>query len=429
MTYQEAMAYINSVEWKGSRPGLERISELCARLGHPERALRFIHIAGTNGKGSVSAMLDSILRSAGYRVGLYTSPYIERFNDRIRFGGAEIADEDLARDTETVKACAEAMADGPTAFELITAIALVYFRRMGCDYVVLECGLGGRLDATNVIPTALLSVITGIALDHCDILGDTEEQIAGEKAGILKPGTPVLFGEGGDGAAAVIRDTADRRGCRYVRTDFGAISGVRAQLDGTAFRFQGREVRIPLLGLYQTRNTATVLTAVDLLRQAGVIIPDGAIAEGLASARWKARFEILRRDPLVIYDGAHNPQGIAGAVENIRAVLSPLSADGRVALLMGVMADKDHGAMVSALAPLAAAVVTVRPNSDRSLGAAALAEEFRRNGVSAESQEDLAEGVKTAVALACRTGRPLVCLGSLYMYGDVKRAVLATADK
>ena len=423
MTYQEAMAYIDSVEWKGSRPGLERIGELCRLLGDPQKDLRFIHIAGTNGKGSVSAMLDAVLRAAGCRVGLFTSPYIERFNDRIRFGGEDIPDDELARATEQVKACVETMADGPTAFELITAIALVYFRRVGCDYVVWEVGMGGRLDATNVVDTAVLSIITGIALDHCAVLGDTTAAIAGEKAGIIKPGVPVLFGEGDDDAEAVIRHTAAARGCTYTRTDFSAISDVRSDLFGTDFRVGGRCVRIPLVGLYQTRNTATVLRAVELLRQQGLVIPEEAVTEGLGRVRWKARFEVLSREPLVVYDGAHNPHGVAGALENIRALLSPLSPDGKVILVMGVMADKDHADMVDALAPHAAAVVTVRPDSDRALDASGLAAEFRRCDVPVTTCATPAEGVAAALPLARQSGRPLICLGSLYMYGEVKTAL------
>ncbi len=423
MTYEEALAYIHSVDWKGSRPGLERITELTERLGHPERDLTFIHIAGTNGKGSVSAMLDSILRAAGYRVGLFTSPYIERFNERIRFDGADISDEDLARDTETVMRCAEKMADSPTEFELITAIAFVYYRRMGCDYVVLECGLGGRLDSTNVITTPVLSIITGIALDHCAILGDTMEKIAAEKAGIIKPGVPVLAGEAGEGAAEVIRHRAEEAGSPFVRTDFSRISAVRADLSGTAFRFGENEVFTALTGLYQTRNTATVLTAVGLLREAGVVLPEDAVTAGLRDVRWKARFEVLRRaDPTVIYDGAHNPQGIAGAAENIRNLLSPLTADGRVGLLMGVMADKDHRDMIHTLSDYAAFAVTVRPDNPRSLDPEKAAEEFRSFGVDAESFADLAGAVRQAVNRAKERGIPLVCLGSLYMYADVKRA-------
>ncbi|MBQ7930021.1 MAG: bifunctional folylpolyglutamate synthase/dihydrofolate synthase, partial [Clostridia bacterium] len=314
MTYEEALGYIHSVTWKGSRPGLERISVLCELLGHPERNLKFIHVAGTNGKGSICRMLSSVLEKAGYRVGLYTSPFIERFNERIMLGGCDIPDEDLARDTETVKQYADTMEDAPTEFELITAIAFVYYARVGCDFVVLECGLGGRLDSTNVIDTSVLSIITGIDMDHTAILGDTPAKIAAEKAGIIKPGVPVLFGEGVMEAEEVIRAKAAEMGSVYRRTDFAKITDISTDLRGTSFRFGGKPVKINLHGIYQTRNTATVLTALEMLREQGVEIPEDAVKSGLLAAQWKARFEILAEDPLVIYDGAHNPQGIAGTV-------------------------------------------------------------------------------------------------------------------
>ena len=423
MTCEEAIDYLNNAEWKSDHAGLDRMAELCERLGHPERELRFIHIAGTNGKGSVSAMLDSILRAAGYRVGLFTSPYIERFNERIRLDDREIPDQDLAAAAEQVKRCADTMAEPPTAFERITAAALVYYRRMGCDLVVWECGLGGRLDSTNVIPTALLSVITGVALDHCHILGDTVEAIAAEKAGIIKPGVPVLLGEGDEGAVRVIRHRAEEQGSPLICTDFSAITDVRADLSGTDFRFRGRTMRMALVGLYQTRNAATALTAVELLRQRGLSIPESAVSAGLAATRWKARFEVLSRQPMVIYDGAHNPQGVAGALENIRLLLPPLTPDGKVILLMGVVAEKDHRRMIAALAPVTAAAVAVRPESPRALAAEETSAELRACGVPAMAAETVAEGVRTAVALAQRENRPLVCLGSLYLYAPVKAAL------
>lgn len=423
MTYEEALGYIHSVTWKGSRPGLERISVLCELLGHPERNLKFIHVAGTNGKGSICRMLSSVLEKAGYRVGLYTSPFIERFNERIMLGGCDIPDEDLARDTETVKQYADTMEDAPTEFELITAIAFVYYARVGCDFVVLECGLGGRLDSTNVIDTSVLSIITGIDMDHTAILGDTPAKIAAEKAGIIKPGVPVLFGEGVMEAEEVIRAKAAERGSVYRRTDFAKITDISTDLRGTSFRFGGKPVKINLHGIYQTRNTATVLTALEMLREQGVEIPEDAVKSGLLAAQWKARFEILAEDPLVIYDGAHNPQGIAGAVENIEHYLAPLTSDGRVLLLMGVMADKDHEKMISMLAPTAVKVFTVMPPNDRSLASAGVEREFEQFGTEAAAFDVLADGVYAAVEEASRTGRPLVCLGSLYMYADVKKAV------
>ncbi len=425
MTYTEALEYIHSVSWMGSRPGLSRIAELCEKLGHPEDSLKFIHVGGTNGKGSTCRMLSCILQNAGYRVGLYTSPFIERFNERIMLNNEDIADDDLAAVTEYVRPFADAMEDKPTEFELITAIALEYYRRMNCDYVVFEVGMGGRLDSTNIIKSAVLSIITGIDLDHTAFLGDTTAKVAAEKAGIIKDGCPVLFGEGDDDAEAVIRQTAEDHGSLYRRTDFSAIADISSDLSGTSFTFAGRPVKINLHGLYQTRNTATVLTACEMLRDAGLTIPEEAVDTGLAAARWKARFEVLTESPLVIYDGAHNPQGIAGAVENVRHYLTETAPDGKVLFLMGVMADKDYDKMIGMLAPLASSVYCVTPPNSRSLPSNGVAAEYERFGVPAKAFDVLNDGVHAACEAARAEGRTLVCLGSLYMYADVRHAVLA----
>lgn len=423
MTYNEALEYIHSVDWKGSRPGLERISVLCEMLGHPENDLKFIHIAGTNGKGSVSKMLACILEDSGYRTGLFTSPYIERFNERIMINGEDIPDDDLAEVTEYVKQYASKMDDSPTEFELITAIAFEYYKRQKVDYVVLECGLGGRLDSTNVITTTELSVITGIDLDHTAILGPDTASIAAEKAGIIKPGIPVVFGEGDADAERVIRETAEKRGCAYVRTDFGCISDVETAETGLRFSYSGRKVSLTLNGIYQTRNAATVLTSVEILRKRGISIPEEAVNSGISRAAWKARFETLSSEPLVIYDGAHNPQGINAACESIRTRLSSKTKDGRVLLVMGVMADKNHAGMIKTLSPLVSEVYAVLPQNSRSLDPAGIKAEFEECGVKCTAYENLSDGVHRAMDASCETGIPLVCLGSLYMYADVKTAV------
>ncbi|MBR5446431.1 MAG: bifunctional folylpolyglutamate synthase/dihydrofolate synthase [Clostridia bacterium] len=424
MTYEEAMAYIHSVNWLGSRPGLERITVLCEKLGHPEKDLRFIHVGGTNGKGSFCCMLQNILTAAGYRTGLYTSPYIERFNERMQIDGESIADEELAALTGEVKAAADTMDDQPTEFELITALCFLYFRNHHCDYVVLEVGLGGRLDSTNIIDTPVLAVITGIDFDHTAILGDTSAAIAAEKAGIIKPSCPVLFGEGDGEAESVIRAKAETTGSVYRRTDYTKITDVRLAPDATVFSFGGfRDVTLHMLGLYQLKNAANVLTAVEILRASGLTLPDGAVYAGLAKAHWPARFEKLMETPLVIYDGAHNPQGIRGAVENIETYLAPAAEDGKVVLCMGVLRDKDYPDMIGRLAPLAAQVFTITPDNPRALPADETAAVFRTLGTPAEPADTLESGVQAALRFAGESGRPMVVLGSLYIYGDVKKAL------
>ncbi len=427
MTYEEALNYIHSVRRFGTRPSLDRIRTLTEMLGHPEDKLKFIHVAGTNGKGSVCSMLSSVLREAGYKVGLYTSPFIERFNERIMLDGEEIPDEILAEECEKVRSIADKMSDTigemPTEFDLITAIALSYYSRVGCDYVVFECGLGGRFDSTNVINTSVLSIITGIDLDHTAILGNTTAEIAAEKAGIIKNGVPILFGEGDNDSENVIKARAAECLSPYYRTPFDGIHDVKTDIDRTAFSFGDREVQLGLHGIYQTRNAATVLTAVDILRKSGIKIPESAVRNGLINARWKARFERLSSSPLVIYDGAHNPNGISAAVENIKQYLSPLTNDGKIILLMGVMADKDHASMIKALSHVCAKAFTVTPENARSLDSVGVKREFRENGVVSEAYDGIFEGVKNAVLCAAEEKRPLVCLGSLYMYSDVKKAV------
>lgn len=423
MTYDEALNYIHSVRRFGTRPSLDRIRTLTEKLGHPEDKLKFIHVAGTNGKGSVCSMLSSVLREAGYSVGLYTSPFIERFNERIMLDGEEIPDDVLAEECEKVRSIAETMSDTPTEFDLITAIALSYYSRVGCDYVVFECGLGGKYDSTNVINTSVLSIITGIDLDHTAILGNTTDEIAAEKAGIIKNGVPVLFGEGDADSENVIKARAKECLSPYYRTQFDLIHDVKTDIDRTVFSFGDREVQLGLHGIYQTRNASTVLTAVDILRKSDVKIPESAVKNGLLNARWKARFECLSSSPIVIYDGAHNPNGISAAVENIKQYLSPLTNDGKIILLMGVMADKDHASMIKALSTVCSKAFTVTPESSRSLDSDWVRQEFYENGVVAEAYDGIFEGVKNAVSCAAAENRPLVCLGSLYMYSDVKKAV------
>ena len=416
MTYEEALTYIHSFDWRGSRPGLSRTLELCRRLGNPEQSLRFVHVAGTNGKGSFSKMLSNILTEAGYKVGLFVSPYVLRFNERIQVGGEEIPDGELADATAVVRAATIGMEDQPTEFELITAIGFVYFQKQKCDLVVLECGMGGRLDSTNVVESPILSVITGVALDHTKILGDTVEKIALEKAGIIKEGRPCLYGGTDESVASVIQHTASEKGAPYYQVDFVRLAVKSMTLDGTILDFAPmRDISLSLLGSYQPENAARVLTAVEILQQEGLNIPEDAIRRGLGNAYWPARFEKLLNDPLVLYDGGHNPEGVAAAAESIRTYFGAK----KVNLLMGVMADKDYSQMCGTLAPLVKKVFAVRPNNPRSLQADALAKLFP-NG---QAYPTVKDGLAADLAESKQEGIPLVCLGSLYLYPEVRKAL------
>lgn len=413
MTYEQAIEYIHGINWTFCKPGLERIGELCERLGHPERDLRFIHVAGTNGKGSFCAMTESVLRAAGYKVGLYTSPYILNFCERMQVDGKNISHEALAKIAEYVKPIADSMADKPTEFELITAVAFEYFKRERCDIVVLEAGLGGRLDSTNIIRKPLLSVITGIALDHTAILGDTVEKIAAEKAGIIKDSAPVLYGGDDELAGAVISGTASERGSEFFRVNYDALHIKSATLDGCRFDFGSHEdVNIRLLGLYQPRNAAVVLSAIDVLRKNGLDISEEAVKCGLEAARWHARFEIVGRDPLTVFDGAHNPQGIAMAASSIEHYFSGQ----KVCLLTGVLRDKDYTEIAKTLAAVASKAFTITPDSPRALDGREYASVLASAGLAAEYGGELAEAFAKAREYARANGMPLICLGSLYVY-------------
>ena len=420
MNYQEAIDYIHSVSWQGCKPGLERITELCHRIGDPQNGLRFIHVAGTNGKGSFCAMLESILRASGYEAGMFTSPYVEHFEERIQVAGQPISPDELAQITTFVARHADEMREPPTEFELITAIGLEYFRRKNVRVVILECGLGGRLDSTNVIPAPILAVITGIAKDHTALLGDTEEKIAQEKAGIIKPGCMVLWGGEHEGAKEVILGHAGVLGCKCYGVDYSLLENVRMSICGTTFdygRYEG--LTIPLLGSYQPYNAARVITAAEILREGGVKITDEAVRQGLATAQWKGRFELLSRDPEVIFDGAHNPEGMKYACESIRGYFP----NNQVALVMGVMADKDYESMVDMCAPLTDRAFTLTPHNPRALPADDLAQCFGRRGVYSTAHASFEDAVKDAYAYAKKNACPLICLGSLYSYADFKHTV------
>lgn len=417
MTYEEALTYIHSVNGMFCKPGLSRISALCEGLGHPEKDLKFIHVTGTNGKGSFCSMLTSVLTEAGLRVGRFTSPYLRFFNERIAIGDAPISDEALCRLVERVRPVADAMEDKPTEFELISALGFLYFKEMGCDAVVLEVGMGGRFDSTNVIEKSILSVITGIALDHIGFLGDTVEKIAYEKAGIIKDGCPVLSAVTEDGPAAVIAEEAQKKNapCRVI--DTAAVRIKKCDLSGTVLDFRSfADIEISLLGLYQPENAALVLAAAEELRKAGLSISDEAIRDGMRKAYWPGRFEILRRkDPMILYDGAHNPQGIAAAVKSLRHYFG----DEKLTVLSGVLKDKDYFAIAKDLATVGAEAFTFTPMNPRALGAEDYAKVLNDTGIFATACASLKDAYKAAFASAKKAKRPLVCLGSLYTYKDL----------
>ncbi len=415
MDYKEALAYIDGVRWYGSRPGLERISELLEKLDNPQKKLKFVHIAGTNGKGSCAAMTASVLRAAGLRTGLFISPYLYRFNERMQINNRPIEDGALAELVSGIRPLADAMEDHPTEFELMTAAALLWYCREKCDIVVLEVGLGGRLDATNVIEAPEAAVIMNIGLDHTAILGDTLEQIAGEKAGIVKPGCDVVLYQQEERVEAVVRARCEAQGARLHVADFSQIVPEFDSLEGQVFSYKGEPCAIPLLGAHQMKNAAVVLETVAVLRQKGWKLEPDAVEHGLYAVSWPARFEPVHEEPVFIVDGGHNPQ----CAETVRDSLLHYFPGQKRVLLVGVLADKDYGTLASILDAAADAWVCVTPESERALPAAELGRCLERFGKPVTVCETIPDGVTAAMEQAGAEG--VACaVGSLYMAGAVR---------
>ena len=318
MDYKEALEYIDGMSWFGSRPGLERVGELLHRLGDPQKKLKYVHVAGTNGKGSASAMLASVLKAAGYKTGLFTSPYLSRFNERMQINGKEIENDVLADIVSRVKPIAESMDEHPTEFELMTAAALLWYAEEKCGIVVLEVGLGGRFDATNIIDAPEAAVIMNIGLDHTKVLGDTVEKIAFEKAGIIKPGCDVILYQQSESVTDVVRARCEEQGARLHIADFSQIVSEFDSLDGQVFDYKGDAYAIPLLGAHQLKNAAVAVETVQVLRGRGWKLEQDAVEHGLYAVSWPARFEVVADEPYFVVDGGHNPQCARTVVDNLR---------------------------------------------------------------------------------------------------------------
>lgn len=419
MNAEQAIAYIHSVCWKGSIPGLGRTQELLEKMGNPEKKLKFVHIAGTNGKGSTAAMTASILSKAGYRTGLYTSPYIYRFHERIQVDGVEISDEDLTEITEYVKPLADSMAQSPTEFELVCCIAFEYFYRKKCDIVVLEVGMGGAWDATNVIEVPEVAVITNIGLDHTEYLGDTVEKIAETKSGIFKPHGHAVVYRSTPSVEAVYERVCAERDVSLRKADFEGLVLKAHTLEGQVFDCGSRKnLVLPLLGDHQLHNASVVLSIADTLIGEGWKISEQNIYDGIRDVRWPGRFDIVCRKPLFIIDGGHNPQCIEALVKNIRDYL----AGKKVIALTGVLADKDYADMYKPVMPLVDRFVCITPPNPRKLEAEQLAQYLRQAGAQAQASESILDGVKKAMELAGKDG-VVLCFGSLYSIGGIRDAL------
>lgn len=421
---EEAVAYIHSVFWKGSIPGLSRTRNLLDLMGNPQDKLKFVHIAGTNGKGSTAAMTASILQKAGYRVGLYTSPYIYKFNERMQIDGEPISDEELTEITAWIKPKAQSMEEIPTEFELVSCIAFEYFMRNQCDIVVLEVGMGGALDSTNVIKAPEVAVITNIGLDHTDVLGDTVEKIAETKAGIFKTGCDAVVYRGSESVEAVFEKICAEKNIALTKANFEGLKLISHGLEGQVFDCGDRKgLELPLLGDHQLHNAAVVLGIVDRLIARGWKITEENIRDGIREVSWPGRFDIMRKDPLFIIDGGHNPQCIEALVKNIEDYL----ADKKVVVLTGVLADKDYADMYKPVMPLVQEFVCITPPNPRKLDAQLLAQYLKDKGAIATACETIEDGVRTAMDKAGKDG-VVLSFGSLYSIGSIRDALEAVCD-
>jgi len=429
LQYQEAMEYLQNLTKFGMNFGLGRETELLRRLKDPHRKIRVIHVGGTNGKGSTSAMLAAVLQNAGYRVGTFTSPHLHSYTERYRINGHQIEIEQVARLITILRPHLEDMVrDGfehPTEFEVSTAMAFLYFCEQAVDFVVLEVGLGGAIDSTNVV-TPLLSVITNVAMDHMDYLGHTLVEIARVKAGIIKPGVPVVTAAEIPEVLEVIELACQEKGCSLVKVGKGVSWKPGGHsLQGQSFDYIGingqlQNLWLPLMGGHQLINAATALVTLEMLEKyRHAVLNEKAIRDGLAAVVWPARLELIGENPPVIIDGAHNYDGAC----SLRRALDEYFAGSSVIMVMGMLGDKERAKVVAELAPRARHVIITRPNSPRAGNWEQLADEARRYVTHVETVEDIDAAVKAGLAVA-RKG-DLVCItGSLYMVADARETVL-----
>ena len=413
-----AISCLNRSAWFRPEPGLDRITELMARLGNPQHDLKFVHIAGTNGKGSCAAMTASVCRASGFRTGLFTSPYLCRFHERMQINGVQISDDALLWILTVVQDAAETLPQPPTTFELITAAAFLWFRSERCDIVILEAGLGGRFDATNVIVSPEAAVIMNIGLDHTEVLGSSVSEIASEKAGIIKRGCPCVLYQQEDTALSVISAVCRKREAPLTSADFSELKTFPGDLSGQRFSYRNEDYFIPLLGANQRKNAAVVIELISVLRRRGWEIHVSALKKGLADVTWPARFQLLWKTPPFILDGGHNPQCAESVAENLQLYFPAK----KHVFLVGVLRDKDYAGIFSRLDSVADEYICVRPDSPRALPAEDLAswlsEHYKKPVCACAS---VREGIDTAFICSAKKDAVICATGSLYLAGEVLR--------
>jgi len=422
MNYDEAVEYIHSIKKYTTKPGLSRIEGFLEEIGNPERKMKYVHVAGTNGKGSSTAMMSSILMEAGYKVGMFISPYLERFNERIQINGEPIPDDKLAELVTRLKPVLDGLEGKgklhPTEFEVISAIAFQYWAENNCDFVSLEVGMGGRLDATNVIPPPDVAMIISISLDHCHYLGYTLKEIAWEKSGIIKPGSAVVcYANQPKEAYDEIARNCEERGVPMTTPDKNLVEVIKADGFGTLFRYKGLEIHLPLMGLHQVYNAIGVIEAAWILRDKGYNINDEIIKRGIENTKWVGRLEVICENPYCVIDAAHNPD----AVKVLSDAIDSLFADKDIVSVMGMLADKDYAYCIPEIAKRSKIIIATTPTSGRALEAAETARISADYCPEVYTAEEIESAVDKAFALASEApGRMVLICGSLYVIGIAK---------
>lgn len=426
MTFSEAMNYIDSVSKKGSVLGLDTTRELLKRIGNPQEKLKFVHIAGTNGKGSTLAFVSTILTTAGYKTGRYISPIIYSYCEKIQIDGEYIYPEAIAAIVEVIKnACDDMVAEGfeqPTVFEIETAMAFLYFLNEGCDIVVLETGMGGRDDSTNVIPAPVCSVITSVALDHVGMIGNNIEEIAECKAGIIKNDSKVVLYSQDEVVMSIIENVCNEKNCTLTITEPKALVSRENTLAGQVFDYKDlKDVSIRLLGKHQLKNASVAIETALVLRNSGFDISDDDIKTGLTQTFWPGRFEVINSRPLIIMDGAHNPDGAKVFKESVEEYL-----DGYIKIfVMGVLKDKDYKSIIKLTNGLASAIITINPDNPRALTDVELQaaiNEVKEKNIPVLAAGRIESGIELASQLAIQLNHEktaIVVFGSLSFLGDL----------
>lgn len=420
MNYNEALEFIHSRMKFGSQPGMERITALCDAFNNPQDKLKFVHVAGTNGKGSTCTMISNMLVAAGYKVGLFTSPFVVDFRERIQVNSEMIPKEAFAKIVERIVPVIDDLKNKniePTEFEIITAVAFLYFLEENCDIVVLEVGLGGTLDSTNIIKKSEVSVITSISMDHTDILGDTLLEIAAHKCGIFKEGGNVVgYPQPDFTVERFIKEKAKEAGCSYTHSDLARIRLVREEFDGSTIIYAGCTFKIPLSGKHQIYNFSTAISAINVLKNNGWNVSAKNMIDGISALKMPARVEIVSEDPLVIIDGGHNAEGIDALCYTLKKYYS----DKKIIAVFGMMKDKNYGYCAEKLAPLCEKIYTTTVSNPRSLTAKELADELKKHGFKAKPIDDCEKAYEKALKKADKNSVVLVC-GSLYLASDIKK--------